>query len=79
MRQHGEKNSGHAGLTWAVTFVAFAPVLYVLSIGPVVAITKSNPRTVATVQAIYYPVRWLHEHTLLRKPLEAYARFWGFD
>lgn len=78
MSQDGEQRLGRSGLALA-TLVAFVPVLYVLSIGPVVAITKGKPGTVATVQAIYYPVRWLHEHTALKKPLEAYARFWGFD
>ena len=81
MRQDGEQTSDSSGSAWAarITQAGSLAVLYVLSIGPVVAITKSNPATVATVQAIYYPVRWLHEHTPLKRPLEVYASFWSFD
>ena len=81
MRQDNGQTSDSSGWTWAgrIKQVGSLAVLYILSIGPVVAITKSNPGTVATVQAIYYPVRWLHEHTPLKRPLEVYAGFWGFD
>jgi hypothetical protein len=78
MRQDNEQTPDRSGWAWAARITSLA-VLYILSIGPVVAITKSNPGTVTTVQAIYYPVRWLHEHTPLKRPIEVYASFWGFD
>ncbi len=55
------------------------PILYLLSIGPVGAATKSskNEATLLAVQKIYRPVIWLRENTNLKKPLDAYARLWG--
>lgn len=61
-----------------VLFVLF-PVLYLLSIGPVGAATKSskNDATLIAVQNIYHPVFWLRDNTNLKRPLDAYARLWG--
>ena len=74
MSQEREQKSGQGRLTW-VTIVVIVPVLYVLSIGPVGSVTKTPTPFLAQ---LYYPVKWLHDHTPLKKPLEAYARFWGF-
>ncbi len=53
--------------------------LYILSIGPAVAIEilifrSSNQR----LQFLYAPVIWLHDNTPLAKPLEEYTSWWMF-
>lgn len=55
------------------------PLLYVLSIGPVVAIAERTKSTesLKLLKAVYAPVIWLHDHTILKKPLEAYVELWG--
>ena len=77
MSEGHEQESRRGGLSW-VTLVAFVPVLYALSIGPVGAITKNKPNIPAALRTFYYPLGWLHDHTPLEKPLEAYANLWGF-
>ena len=77
MNEAHEQALGKAGLGWitAVTFLVF----YVLSIGPVGALTKNTPGpALYAVHTIYYPVIWLHDHTPLKGPLEAYGKIWGF-
>jgi hypothetical protein len=51
----------------------------VLSIGPVVAIAERANTTqgLELLKTVYAPVIWLHDHTILRKPLEAYVELWG--
>ena len=73
-----ESNSGLAPLTW-LSLLMLVPLLYVLSMGPVVAIVGKNQANVATIRAIYGPVIWLHEHTPLKEPLELYAHMWGWS
>jgi len=54
------------------------PVLYVLSIGPVAATFKMMGKPPPSyLMQFYHPVRWLHEHTPLKKPLEVYVKLWG--
>jgi hypothetical protein len=77
MSEGHEGESSRGGLGWALA-VAFVPLLYVLSVGPVGAIAKNNTNALPAVRAFYSPVAWLHDHTLLQKPLEAYANLWGF-
>jgi len=55
------------------------PCLYVLSMGPVVAAAGRNQANVPTIRAIYSPVIWLHHNTPLKKPLELYAKLWGWS
>ena len=54
------------------------PLLYFLSIGPVLLLFKKsrNPPT-AGLRTFYYPVILLHDHTLLKGPIEAYCNLWG--
>lgn len=64
---------------WLIIFVIVVPLLYVLSIGPVAAVlsrTKS-PQRLQILEKIYAPVIWLHGHTILKEPLEAYVELWG--
>jgi hypothetical protein len=64
---------------WLVIFCVVAPLLYVLSIGPAAALVSraNNGRNAASLRKIYAPVIWLHDHTVLKKPLEAYVELWG--
>ena len=48
--------------------------LYVLSIGPVVALGSFE----GGINFVYAPVIWLHDTTPLEKPLEQYGRLWGW-
>ena len=74
MSEDSEQKSGYSVFVWA--FVA-VPLLYVLSIGPVAKMFKINRSSGDTFGRIYAPVIWLHDHTLLEEPLEAYVGFWG--
>jgi hypothetical protein len=70
-----EAKTGPGGFGW---IVAIAPLLYLLSLGPVVALTNNKPpATQNIVRTLYFPIIWLHNHTPLKKPIEAYARLWG--
>ena len=76
MDPESEGRTSYAG--WA-----FGPILlvllYVSSVGPVAAITQktSGPRGGVVIRQIYAPLIWLHQHTVLKKPLEVYVGFWG--
>ena len=74
MNKDSEQNSGHSVFVWV--FIA-VPLLYVLSVGPVAKMVTINGSSGETVRLIYAPVIWLHDHTLLEKPLESYVAFWG--
>ena len=50
--------------------------MYVLSIGPA-ALIAGGPSP--TLRTFYAPVIWLHDHTLLKKPIEVYMELWGAD
>ncbi len=61
---------------WA-TLLAALPVLYVLSLGPVILLAKKSGLPQASLRAFYAPLIWLHDHTLLKQPLEWYVGLWG--
>ncbi|HXU77394.1 MAG TPA: hypothetical protein VN794_12550 [Methylomirabilota bacterium] len=76
MDQETELKPGHGGLGWLIA--ASLPLLYLLSIGPVAALAKHKPTSTHNmIQIVYFPVIWLHDHTPLKKPLEAYVELWG--
>jgi hypothetical protein len=52
--------------------------IYILSIGPVVAIVESVKVGKDAARAFYDPVVWLHDHTILEGPLEWYSSIWGW-
>ena len=64
---------GRSGGTLAWVILA-APLLYILSIGPVL---RFGGKTLLPFDVIYAPVIWLHDHTPLEKPLEWYVELWG--
>lgn len=59
--------------------LVLVPLFYVLSIGPVAAVVsrRKSPQGMQLLENIYAPVIWLHDHTMLEKPLEAYVEMWG--
>jgi hypothetical protein len=71
------ESKGSSG--WFPVFVLVAPLLYVLSIGPVVAIAErtNSTQSLELLKIVYAPVIWLHDHTFLKEPLEAYVALWG--
>ncbi len=60
-------------------FVLLSPILYVLSMGPVVAISEQTGTGREAMEIVYYPVIWLHDNTPLEKPLEWYGALWGWS
>lgn len=53
------------------------PVLYVLSMGPVAKVIDRFGLDREPARTFYRPVIWLHDHTVLRRPLELYLGVWG--
>jgi len=51
---------------WVILLV-LVPLLYVLSMGPVVAIAGKNRANATTILAVYGPVIWLHHNTPLKR------------
>lgn len=72
------KNEKHRGLFMVMAVVITVPLFYVLSMGPTAIIGQKFPKTADTWLEFYYPVGWLHDHTVLRKPLDLYFNLWGF-
>ena len=76
MTTAAEPKSSIGGFWW----LAALPLLYVLSIGPVLKVVQSsgpNPAKRSVLRQVYAPVVWLHDHTFLEKPIEAYCGLWG--
>jgi hypothetical protein len=65
------------GLPLWATWLAALPMLYVLSIGPVVMIADKAGLSPRPFRKFYAPVIWLHDHTVLKQPIEWYAELWG--
>ena len=64
----------------ATTALIALPILYVLSIWPVVYTLGDNrvdPRLNAVVNAFYKPLELLYNHTPLRMPLDGYIEWWA--
>ena len=59
-------------VTGIVLFVFFGA--YILSIGPVIYLAQTYDWNLDAFPTIYAPVKWLHDHTFLEKPLEWYIR-----
>lgn len=73
MRDDDTRKPKHGGFVAAGLIL---PVFYVLSFGPVMKFTLPVDR-LAVLRRVYLPVDWLHDHTILKKPLEEYAKLWG--
>jgi hypothetical protein len=75
MTNEREDSSGSGGLVWFWAMV-LTPLLYILSVGPVLLAFKGKP-TSTGLRTFYYPVILLHDHTAMGKPIEAYCKLWG--
>ena len=53
-------------------------VLYVLSIGPAIALTRGGNSVIQQddLRTFYQPVIWMHDNTILEQPLEWYVEMW---
>jgi hypothetical protein len=80
MDQEPKKKSENWGCAIIVFLVMF-PMLYVLSIGPAAMIVNKYPKVISskTAETFYFPVIWLHKHTILKEPIEVYVRLWIRD
>ena len=77
-RQSGNEAESHTAV-WVFSAVILLPILYVLSIGPVIAIAEKFDHPHEPYQVFYAPVGWLHDHTPLQGPLRKYASWWGWN
>jgi hypothetical protein len=72
-----ESESGSIGFIW-IWGLILIPLIYFLSIGPVLLMFKNRPNPPRNaLRGFYYPVVLLHDHTFLKKPIEAYCDLWG--
>lgn len=76
MSEETSSESSNTFVYVGITLVLL-PILYVLSIGPVVFILLKMKTTMGPLEIFYAPVIWLHDHTFLTEPLENYVRWWG--
>ena len=76
--QPTHRGSG-AAIVLVMVIAVLLPVLYVLSIGPVVALVEATGVGREASKVFYAPVIWLHHNTPLKEPLEAYGELWGWD
>jgi len=77
MSDGAEIKSHSRTLSLAVAFLIALPLLYILSIGPVALISQKMLGGTQKIREFYLPVIWLHEHTILEKPLDMYIELWG--
>jgi hypothetical protein len=73
MSEPREYKAFHTG----VLIFVIVLVMYPLSMGPVGLIAKKTGMDMEMLRAAYYPIIWLHDHTVLKKPLEDYVALWG--
>lgn len=66
-----------SGLEVVVIAVLALPVLYVLSVGPVVKVAQWLDLDGDRLKTAYAPLIYLHDHTPMKKPLEWYIGVWG--
>ena len=77
MSEAPEQELPHGVSPW-LAMVAVLPLFYLLSIGPVGVYAQGKPpNSFGTARKFYAPIIWLHDHTVLQKPLEAYVELWG--
>ena len=63
-----------------LTSVFLAMILYAISLGPVYRVAEQNggnAEMLRKANTIYAPVLWARNNTLMREPIDAYARLWG--
>jgi hypothetical protein len=66
-------------IAWTAGVVVVLFVLYVLSCGPVIALTLrfgEHGQHPGWVGVFYAPLRWLYDNTAIRQPLDDYVEWW---
>jgi hypothetical protein len=73
-----ENDKSNFSRVWAMIALSVValPLLYVLSVGPAGIVTHKFPQLGPPATVFYQPLIWLHDHTFLKGPLEAYVNFW---
>lgn len=71
-----EEHAQESNRSLIAAMVIVLPIIYVLSLGPVVLVAKKHAYNDNAIKRVYAPVIWLHDHTFLKKSLEAYVGFW---
>ena len=78
----GETSGRWRGVGLVAALLLALPLLYFLSVGPVVMIFDKTNGLGGMVSSsfvinLYSPIIWLHEHTFLRQTTEIYLGLWG--
>ena len=64
-------------ITVAIIVAIAVPVLYFLSMPPVILLWLKMGWPPEPLGTFYAPVVWLHENTFLREAINLYLRLWG--
>jgi hypothetical protein len=71
------ESSGAAVAALLLLVLLFLPILYVLSLGPVIWIVNRTGMEPGIFTVIYAPLEWLHEESKFAKwVLDAYIKLW---
>lgn len=71
------ESSGAAVAALLLLVLLFLPILYVLSLGPVIWIVNRTGMEPGVFTVIYAPLEWLHEESEFAKwVLDAYIKLW---
>ncbi len=74
MIEECKQKVSYGGFVWVIVAVVF---LYVLSVGPAAMVAEKNGSSATAIRQFYAPVIWLHNHTVMKRPLEVYLDLWG--
>lgn len=76
-RESKRESSGAAVAALLLLVLLFLPILYVLSLGPVIWIVNRTGMEPGVFTVIYAPLEWLHEESEFAKwVLDAYIKLW---
>lgn len=69
-------------LIWILIATVLIPPLYLLSYPPIVSVQKRYPPSITGISwaqgwFVFVPADWLIDHSLIRKPMLAWAKVWG--
>jgi hypothetical protein len=77
MNDEKESASWSQRISLAIAFLIVLLLTYILSIGPVALCCQKMHGDTMAIRQFYLPVIWLHENTVLKRPLEMYIELWG--
>ncbi len=70
--QHDQHKPGRSLVGCVIFLIIALPVLYLLSIGPILWLFIHMTWSMDTYYAICFPLVWLHENSFLKEPIEWY-------